>query len=98
MDHPTLKKHLLSQILHHPDGISQDQLVAKTAEAAGVSSEEHRDKILEWVHFLVTTGHIRHHEKTITAEQASRLEFQGRLEDLMDHPTRDPRLSEWLLH
>ena len=95
MDHMTLKKHLLRQILHHPDGISHDQLVEETAAAAGVPSEEHRTNILEWIDFLVTTGHVRRHGESITAEDAARLEFQNHIEDMMDN--HNVTLRKWLL-
>ena len=98
MDHASLKKHLLSQILRHPDGIAQDQLVEKTTVAAGVSRDEHRGNILDWIDFLVTTGHVRRHGDSITAEQAARLEFQNHLDNVLNNPTMNPRLNEWLLH
>lgn len=99
VDHTTLKKHLLRQILHHPDGISPNDLVEKTATAAGVPSDEHRDNILDWLNFLLSTGHVRRHGESITAEEVARLQFQTHVGDMMVNGTMwDPRLSEWLLH
>lgn len=94
----TLKKHLLRQIIHHPNGISQDQLVEQTALAGDVPSHEHRGNILDWIDFLVTTGHIRRHGENITPEQVATLMFQDHLNDVMINGTVNSRFSDWLLH
>lgn len=56
--HAIMKHHLLDHLVHHKEGIHQDQLVQKVANSAGVNVEEHRATIVSWVDHLVKAGHV----------------------------------------
>lgn len=75
MDDIELKHHFIQQILDHDAGIDQETLIQKTAQSAQVESHKHRESILDWINFLVSTGHLKRDGESITAEEASRLEF-----------------------
>lgn len=73
MDHQAVKHHFLRQLLNHHQGIDQEALVQKSSQSAGVSPDDHRENILDWINFLISTGHVKRAGETITPDDMNRL-------------------------
>lgn len=99
MDQQAMKHHFLRQLLNH-QGIDQEALVQKTSQSAGVSPDDHRENILDWINFLISTGHVKRAGETITPGDMNRLRL---VHDIVE--TRrdfraadaDPQLVEFFL-
>lgn len=70
-----LQHHFLSHLIHHRG--TPDELIDKVVASAGSEAEHHRHTMLGWVDNLLKAGHITNHGNTITAGEASRLEYQN---------------------
>lgn len=99
LEEHTLKHHFLTQLLHHHQGVSQEDLVQKTSDSAGMHPDEHRGNILDWINFLVTTGHLKRRGDTITPADIARLEkvhkMREQTHDMWAAQAVDPRLMEF---
>ena len=89
-----LQHHFIKHLLHHQG--SADELVDKVTRSAGSDSQRHRQTMLEWIENLVKAGHLSKDTNGITAEEASRLQFeQMMVERRWDiAAVRDPRMWE----